>query len=81
MIDVVEARGLAKELLGMVDELNLKIASAYDKGFFINFAISERENVIGQPRPGKCPRLNIGVALDPKDLALQPGEAGYRDNV
>lgn len=67
MIDLVEAVGLANELLDSADELNAKIARAFDSGMFINLAITEREQVIG-PVKGRCPRINMGVAMDPRDI-------------
>ena len=67
MIDLTEAKGLTTELLEDVDKLNVRIAHACDNGMFINLAISERESVIG-PVKGRCPRLNMGVAIDPRSI-------------
>lgn len=67
MIDLTEAKGLTTELLDVVDQLNVKIAHACDNGMFVNLAITERESVIG-PVKGRCPRLNMGVALDPREI-------------
>ena len=66
-IDLTEAVGLANELLDAVDKINVAIASAFDKGMFINLAITEREQVIG-PSKGRCPRINMGVAMDPRTI-------------
>lgn len=66
-IDLTEAVGLANELLDSVDKINVKIAHAFDSGMFINLAITEREQVIG-PVKGRCPRINMGVAMDPREI-------------
>ena len=67
MIDLTEAVGLANELLEDVDKINVRIAAACDKGMFINLAITERESIVG-PAKGRCPRINMGVAMDPRTI-------------
>jgi len=67
-IDLTEAVSLANELLEDVDKLNVRIAHACDNGMFINLALTERESVIG-PTKGRCPRINMGVAMDPRTIS------------
>lgn len=68
MIDLTEAKGLTEELLNMVINLNIRIAHACDQGMFVNLAITERETVLEGSAKGRCPRINIGVACDPREI-------------